>query len=84
MWANLPPPSSLARFDNIKSKGMIWWIIGPEESIEWTQSGEGLKISTPFKTSNKSALVFKIDINDLGLIVFEVRVVVMALITVDG
>ena len=59
-------------------------VIGSDESIIWEKSDEGLKIRTPFKAPNKSAVVFKIDTNDLGLIVLEDQAEVMAPITVDG
>ncbi|MEC8332964.1 MAG: alpha-L-fucosidase [Verrucomicrobiota bacterium] len=59
-------------------------VIGSDESIRWERSNEGLKIRTPFKAPNKSAVVFKIDTNDLGLIVLDDEAEVMAPITVDG
>ena len=59
-------------------------VIGSNESIRWERSDEGLKIRTPFKAPNKSAVVFKIDTNDLGLIVLDDEAEVMAPITVDG
>ena len=59
-------------------------VIGSDESIQWEKSDEGLKIRTPFKAPNKSAVVFKIDTDDLGLIVLEGQAEAMAPITVDG
>ena len=58
-----------------------FWV---EESIEWEKSDEGLKIRTPFKAPNMSAVVFKINTNDLDLIMLENQAEVMAPITVDG
>ena len=59
-------------------------VIGSDESIEWEISDEGLKMRTPFKAPNKSAVVFKIDTDDLGLIVLEDQAEAVAPITVDG
>ena len=59
-------------------------VLGSDEYIEWEKSDEGLKIRTPFKAPNMSAVVFKIDTNDLDLIALENQAEVMAPITVDG
>ena len=59
-------------------------VIGSDESIIWKKSDEGLKIRTPFKAPNKSAVVFKIDTDDLGFIVLEDQAEAVAPITVDG
>ena len=59
-------------------------VLGSEESIQWEKSDEGLKIRTPFKAPNMSAVVFKINTNDLDLIMLENQAEVMAPITVDG
>ena len=59
-------------------------VIGSDESIIWKKSDEGLKIRTPFKAPNKSAVVFKIDTDDLGLTVLEDQAEAVAPITVDG
>ena len=59
-------------------------VIGSDESIEWEISDEGLKVRTPFKAPNKSAVVFKIDTDDLGLIVLDDQAEAVAPITVDG
>ena len=59
-------------------------VIGSDESVEWEISDEGLKVRTPFKAPNKSAVVFKIDTDDLGLIVLDDQAEAVAPITVDG
>ena len=45
---------------------------------------EGLKIRSPFKAPNKSAVVFKINMNDLDQILIEDKAEAIPPITVDG
>ena len=59
-------------------------VLGSNEVIQWEQCTEGLKIRSPFKAPNKSAVVFKINMNDLDQILIEDKAEAMPPITVDG